>query len=212
MGLPNCSFDSTLPLILDASVVINLNATGVAAYIFDAIANPISIVDVVTRELEGGRVKGRTDGDLISFLFNSGRAQSVSLTAECEENFLTMVSGSGASTLDDGEAATIAWAVAHGGVAVIDEKKGTAFCNARFPSVPVITTIDLFRHESVLANLGPNISDAVYNALTIARMRVQDRDIQWVIDTIGTNRVANCHSLPLSVRRAHLKVETMIDR
>ena len=207
MGLPNCSFNPTAPLILDASVAINLNATGIATQILDAIPNAVVIVDVVARELEAGRAKGRTDADLVASLVESGRAQLVSLSAKCEGNFLALVSGSGASTLDDGEAATISWAVAHGGIPMIDEKKGLAICQDRFPSLQVGTTTDLFAQESVLAVLGPSgLSDAIYNALTIARMRVQDRHIPWVIEMIGASRAANCHSLPLSARRAHLQV------
>lgn len=206
MGLPNCSFNPTAPLILDASVAINLNATGIATQILDVIPNAVVIVDVVARELEAGRAKGRTDADLVASLVESGRAQLASLSAECEGNFLALVSGSGASTLDDGEAATISWAVAHGGIPLIDEKKGLAICQDRFPSLQVGTTTDLFAQERVLAALGASeLSNAIYNALTMARMRVQDRHIPWVVGMIGADRAANCHSLPLSARRSRLQ-------
>lgn len=202
MGLPNCLLNPLMPLVLDASVAINLNATGNCIRILDAIPNPVVILDIVSRELEAGRVKGRSDADVVAALVASGRVEIASLCAECEGNFLAMVCGSGSATLDDGEAATIAWAVAHGGTPIIDEKKGLAICQDRFPSVQAGTTTDIFAHDRVLAELGQDdLSDAIFNALTSARMRVQDRHIPWVIDLIGRERALQCQSLPLSVRR-----------
>lgn len=202
MGLPSCWSNSSVPLVLDASVAINLNATGNASRILGAIPNAIVIVDVVARELEAGRLKGRTDADMVAALVVSGRAQLESLSADCEGNFLAMVSGSGATTLDDGEAATIAWAVANGGIPVIDEKKGLAIGQDRF-SLPMATTTDLLVHELVLAELGAvELAESVFNALTRARMRVQERHIPWVVKTIGQERAALCTSLPRSSRIA----------
>ena len=128
MGLPNCLFNPSKPFVLDASVAINLNATGNYARILAAIPNPVVVLDVVAGELEAGRKRGRSDADFVSTLVSMGRAEVVSLCGECEGNFLAMVCGSGSATLDDGEAATIAWAVAHGGIPIIDEKKGIAIC------------------------------------------------------------------------------------
>lgn len=201
MGLPNCSLDPTAPLTLDASVAINLNATGSVERILDALPNSVVVLDVVARELEAGRAKGRTDADKIAALVKSGRAQLVSLSQECEGNFLALVSGSGASTLDDGEAATIAWSVAHGGIPVIDEKKGQAICQDRFPAIHACTTTDILAHENVRAALGKaDLSDAIFRALTIARMRVPDCHLAWVVQQIGQSRASICTSLPLSFR------------
>lgn len=203
MGLPNCLLDPSKPLVLDASVAINLNATGSCVRILDAIPNPVVILDIVSRELEAGRAKGRTDADVVAALVASGRVEIASLCAECEGNFLAMVCGSGSATLDDGEAATIAWAVAHGSTPIIDEKKGLSICQDRFPSVQAATTTDIFAHDRVLAELGQDaLGDAIFNALIAARMRVQERHIPWVIDMIGSSRAQLCHSLPLSARRA----------
>lgn len=203
MGLPSYLCDLTAPLVLDASVAINLNATGIATQIIDALPNSVVVVDVVMRELDAGRSKGRTDADMVMSLVETGRAQLVTLSSECEGNFLALVSGSGVSTLDDGEAATIAWAVARGGVPVIDEKKGLAICQDRFPAIQACTTTDLLAHENVLASLGAtDLADAIFNALTFARMRVNERHIPWVIQQIGQSRASLCHSLPLKVRVA----------
>lgn len=201
MGLPNCTFDPTAPLSLDASVAINLNATGSVERILDALPNSIVIVDVVALELESGRKNGRTDAEMVAALVKSGRAELASLSNGSEGNFLALVSGSGDSTLDDGEASTIAWAVAQGGIPVIDERKGIAICQERFPNTQVVTTMDLLAHGNVRAALGPTgLADAIFNALKLARMRVQDCYLDWVVEQIGQSRASICTSLPLSVR------------
>lgn len=201
MGLPNCLLDPSAPLVLDASVVINLNATGDAARILAAIPNSIVILDVVSQELQVGRATGRTDADMVDDLVKAGSAQLASLSAECEGNFLALVSGAGVTTLDDGEAATIAWAVAHGGIPIIDEKKGLAICQDRFPSLQLGTTTDLLAHERVRAELSvEELADAIFKALSLARMRVLDRNIPWVVSMIGQERASLCFSLPRSSR------------
>jgi predicted nucleic acid-binding protein len=197
--------DPSKPLVLDSSVAINLNATGNGIRILDAIPNPVVLLDSVSRELEAGRSKGRSDAELVSTLVAKGRAEIASLCGECEGNFLALVCGSGSATLDDGEAATIAWAVAHGGIPVIDERKGLSICKDRFPLVPVATTIDIFAHYGVVGAFGREaIGDAIFNALTLARMRVHERHIPWVIDMIGSSRAQLCHSIPLHIRQKYL--------
>jgi len=138
---------------------------------------------------------------MVAALVKSGLAELASLSNGGEGNFLALVSGSGASTLDDGEASTIAWAVDHGGIPVIDERKGLAICQERFPTTRVVTTMDLLAHENVRAALGhTGLSDAIFNALTLARMRVQDCYLDWVVEQIGQSRASQCSSLPTSVR------------
>lgn len=205
MGLPNCLFDFSRPLVLDASVAINLNATGNGIRILEAIPNPVVLLEGVSRELEAGRARGRSDAEWVSTLVAAGRAEIVSLCGECEGNFLALVCGSGSATLDDGEAATIAWAVAHGGIPIIDERKGLSICKDRFPLVPVATTTDIFSHDGVVTALGQDaLRDAVFNALTVGRMRVHDQHIPWVIDLIGPKRAQLCHSIPSHIRQRYL--------
>lgn len=81
MGLPSCLFDPSALLVLDAGVLINLNATGYATQIFEALPNRVAITDVVIAELERGRAKGRADSDLIVELLAQRRAERATLTA-----------------------------------------------------------------------------------------------------------------------------------
>lgn len=201
MGLPDCLFDSSALLVPDASVLINLNATGCALKIFGALTNRVAITDIVIDELETGRAKGRTDACLVDDLLACERADRVTLTSECEEAFLGLVAGPGAATLDDGEAATIAWAAAHGGVPIIDEKKGLTICRERFPTLRPCSTLDILAHQAIREALGAEgLADALYRALINARMRVPDERIRWTVSIIGESRASECTSLPRSAR------------
>lgn len=201
MVLPDCLFDPSSPLVIDASVVINLNATGCAAQILAAIPNRIVVTDIVANELEAGRAKGRTDAEQLAALIASSHVQCVPLSPVAQEHFLDLVIGDGVSTLDDGEAATIAWAVADGGIPIIDDKKAVALCLRDFPTTVVGSTVDVLAQPSITKRLGATmLAESIFLALTVARMRVPDERISWVVGAIGSARASECHSLPERVR------------
>jgi predicted nucleic acid-binding protein len=118
-------------------------------------------------------------------------------------HFERLVVGAAAMTLDDGEAATIAYAYGHHAVAIIDERKATRLCAEMFPSLRVGSTVDILAHPSVEQRMGKSmLAEAVFNALQIGRMRVFPRNVAWVVKLIGQERAAKCASLPNSVRKA----------
>jgi len=193
--------DPTALLVADASTVININATGCARSIVEALPNRVAIVDVVPGELEGGRHRRRQDADLLRDLVGSGLVEIVQLDHKGEDYFEQLVIGPAQSTLDDGEAATIAHAVSQNGIALIDERKATRLCAQRFPELRLACTVDIFTHPKVQDVLGnDSLADAVFNALCHGRMRVFPHHVEWVVGLIGTDRVAACTSLPNSVR------------
>ena len=209
MVLPDCLFDPSSPLVIDASVVINLNATGCAAQILTALPNRIVVTDMVSDELEAGRTKGRTDAERLATLVRDSLIERVALSPAAEGHFLDLVVGRGIATLDDGEAATIAWAVSHNGIPVIDDKKAVAICRQRFPSVALASTADVLAQRSVGDELGESqLAEAIYLALSVARMRVPDERLAWVVAAIGQARAANCNSLPERVRNGLLPSTT----
>ena len=105
--------------------------------------------------------------------------------------------GPAADTLDDGEAATIAYAHAVGTVALIDEKKAWRICAARFPNLAVHTTVDILTSAHVTKLLGQGgVGDAVFKVLSVGRMRVPPADYQRVVKIIGVDRAKLCTSLP----------------
>ena len=186
----------------DTSAVINLNATGRAADILRALPNKLIIVEIVRRELHEGRLRGRKDADLLEELVAADLAQIAELGEIAAIHFEKLVVGPAASTLDDGEAATISCAVARGGIAILDERKATRLCAELFPDLCVACTVDLLRHPQVQDGLGKHaLADAVFRALRDGRMRVFPHHMEWVVGLIGPERAAECASLPSSIRR-----------
>jgi predicted nucleic acid-binding protein len=200
MGLSTALTDPAARLVADTSTMINLIATGSAADIMDALPNRIVVVDVVPAELEVGRARGREACDRLRELASSGALDIVELGDDALAYFEELVVGPAVETLDDGEAATIAYALAHAATALIDERKATRICRERFPALRLACTIDVLIHADVQTRLGPALlPDAVFQALREGKMRVFSRHFEWVIGLIGGERAALCPSLPRRV-------------
>jgi predicted nucleic acid-binding protein len=201
MGLSTALTDSTSRLIADSSTIINLISTGWAEPILIALPNKMMVVDVVPAELESGRAQGRSACDVLRQLVVSGVVEIVSIEDAASQCFEELVVGPAAETLDDGEAATVAVALARGDTALIDERKAIRICRERFPQLKVACTIDVLLHQAVHATLGPtNLADAVFKALQVGRMRVLPQHESWVLDLIGDQRAALCECLPRRMR------------
>lgn len=214
MGSPTFLTDPSIPLVADTSTVINLVATGCAPAIIRALPNPIVAVDAIPAELDTGRQRGRLHADRLQELVAAGHIRIVSLGDTGWQHFETLVAGHAAETLDDGEAATIAYAAECGAVAIIDEKKGTRLCASRFPGLGVISTVDVLLHPEVRLNLGDEaLADAFFAALMNARMAVFTHHCEEVLSLIGPERAIQCPSLPKGLRASilnaamHLGVE-----
>jgi predicted nucleic acid-binding protein len=203
MALPTLLTDPASIVAADASTVINLNATGCAREVIQAIPNKVVVLDAVASELHEGRRRGRRDADLLAELVAARVVEVVELDDSSGIHFERLVVGAAAMTLDDGEAATIAYAYRHHAVAIIDERKATRLCAEMFPSLRVGSTVDILAHPSVEERMGKRmLAEAVFNALQNGRMRVFPRNVEWVVNLIGQERAAGCASLPNSVRKA----------
>jgi predicted nucleic acid-binding protein len=202
MGSPTCLTDPSLAIVLDASAAINICASGCAADLIRAIRSPVLVVDEVPAELEEGRRRGRKEMDELESLITGKLVQVVALQGSAEAVFESLVIGDASHTLDDGEAATIAYAVSHSAIAIIDERKALRICGERFPALLTGCTVDLFANELALSSLGtPRIAKALFDALQIARMRVLPHHVDWVVGLIGTDQAGKCASLPKSARQ-----------
>jgi predicted nucleic acid-binding protein len=203
MGSLTCLTDPAALVVADASVIISLNATGCAAEIVRALPNRLAVVDIVAAELESGRPRGRQDADRLNDLVAAGLLDIVTLGDAAEQHFESLVVGPAAETLDDGEAATIAYALAHGALPLIDERKANRICGERFVSLRMGCTVDIFTHPNLLHALGQErLADAVANALQVARMRVLSHHVEWVVGLIGPERAAQCASMARSLRQS----------
>jgi predicted nucleic acid-binding protein len=203
MGPITSLTDPAAILAADTSTIINLNATGCASQILRFIPNRLVVTDVVLSELEEGRRRGRSDADALQKLVKASLVKIVTLDLEASPHFEQLVIGPAAMTVDDGEAATIAYAIGRAAVAVIDERKATRLCAELFPSVRTACTVDILAHPQVQDGLGKHmLADAIFKALRVGRMRVFHQHLAWVIGLIGPDQAALCISLPSSVRQS----------
>lgn len=189
--------------VADASVWINLAATGCADRILKLYGGTVDITQTALSELERGRAKGRKAADEVAALLHLGLTRIVDLEPQDEDLFLSLVAGDAAQTLDDGEAATLVHAHRIGTTAFIDERKATSLAAVRFPSLLIASTVDLLFAPAVRSGLGEaSLGDALYGALVNAKMRVAAHLATEVIACIGRDRAEACSSFPASVRRA----------
>jgi predicted nucleic acid-binding protein len=190
-------------LIADASVVINLNATARAAEIIKAIPNPFIVMENACAELEAGIRNGHRDHEWLLELIDAGHVRRARLGTASMPVYESLIDGSTLRTLDDGEAATIAYAQEISGVALIDERKARTLCANSFPGLVVACTAEFLMHDAITAALGEQRqADALVNALNGARMRVPPEHLARVRAMIGPERAALCPSLPRATREA----------
>jgi len=185
----------------DASTVINLNATGRARDIIQVIGIKFIVIDVVQEELNIGRRNGRRDADLLDGLLADQLVELARLNADAMTHFEHLVIGPAVSTLDDGEAATIAYSVTARVTAAIDERKAIAICSQRYPALSVCSSVDILARPDVQSSLGrEDLSAAVVRALIHGRMRVLPHNLRWVVEMIGPEQASACGSLPKIAR------------
>ncbi|WP_284178039.1 hypothetical protein [Rhabdaerophilum sp. SD176] len=203
MSSSNFLTDPRSVLVTDASVVINLNATGYARAIITAFPNRWVITANALAELLSGMRNGHNDARALQELIDAGIIDAVSLGDHGGKVYETLIDGSALRTLDDGEAATIGYAQEVGGIALIDERKAMNLCADSFPELLVVPTVQLLMHEAVIRALGrQGHVDAVLGALQKARMRVPPDQIARVLAIIGEKSAASCPSLPKAARSA----------
>ena len=182
-------------------MIINLNATASAAAIIDAFPNPFFVTVHVRRELSMGQSHGHRCGQKLEALIGQGLLELARLRLGDDVVYRSLVEGGLESTLDDGEAATIAYAVGHDGVALIDERKAGRMCAARFPDLLIASTVEVLLHPLVAERLGESDqSQAIFLALRDARMHVPRDLLQDVVERIGEEAATLCPSLPRSHR------------
>lgn len=83
---------------------------------------------------------------------------------------------------------------------LIGERKANRICADRFAHLVTGSSVDLLDQDDVQAALGSaQLTDAVFNALLVGRMRVLPHHLDWVVSLIGPKRARQCEFLPRSV-------------
>jgi predicted nucleic acid-binding protein len=203
MTYSSCLTDEDRLLVLDASVVINLLATGCSREILAALNRPILLPEPVVREVEHGEERGHGTRVKCRELLAPGHIEIAELDSAGLSIFMGLVGGTTSSSLGDGEAATIAIASIRPACAIIDEKKATKIMAASFKGVRAATTIDVLSHRAILTQLGREALAAGVNAaLREARMQVRLTQFGWVRELIGEEAVERHPSMSRLARAA----------
>lgn len=186
------------PLILDASVLINLIGSGYGERILAALCVPVSVSDYAADEILNG---GHDDAAVMRSLLDGAVIRKEPMTPAAAALFADLVSGATQESLGDGETATIAIANDTGAVAVIDEKQGWRIATVRFADVQLATTVDILALPSVVISLEDGaLAQAVNSALVNARMQVREHQLDWVVGCIGIEAASACRSLARLMR------------
>lgn len=189
------------PIIIDASVVINLIASQLAHDILRSLPFRVFIVNEVYGEIENGQKRGREDFKILTNLVRENLVEVVNLRDMAILTFLNLTIGDTASTLDDGEAATIAYANDCNGSAVIDEKKARRICSQHFQTLPIFCTFDIFLHPNLKNALDQEaLRNAILNALRDARMSIPPNYADQIRKFIGEENLSSYSSLPRNIR------------
>ncbi len=197
--MPSHSIDlSRTTLVLDASVVINLLGSNFGDRVLEAFPGEVRIVGQAFREVRRHPVTGLdATGELLDWK-NRRLVAVVSLEPKHQDLFGDLTSQNLAQSLDDGEAATIAYAMTRSDpmVPVIDEKKATKIFRARWPRAVLLDTVRLFQVLVELDLLSVSAArDTVFSALKHARMQVRYEMRAWVVELIGEDLAIQCPSL-----------------
>ena len=202
MTFSSCLTDQRTALVLDASIIINLLATGYADSILHALAVPLFVTDIVVHEIEQGAANGRPEPALLAALINDQVVTVKELTGSALKDFFGMVSGHTSSSLGDGEAATLALAYRNDLSAAIDEKKASRIAAERFETLRLVTTVDILASPQVQRLLGREaLATAILQALQRARMQVREHQFDWIAQLIGLENVKACPSLRRHAKR-----------
>lgn len=188
---------------VDTSVILNLLATGLASQILAATRRNFILVNHVVSELRYHPLDGKSLKEEIENLTRKGSVRTKVLCTAGKETFSRLVDGVLETTLDDGEAATLALAQATGEqcAVAIDEKKARRICQMQWPDTPLLSSIDFFVNlEGKDGFRDDDLGQALYDALIHTRMRVPLDRREWVVSKIGVDRAAACSSLGVATK------------
>lgn len=190
-------------LVLDASSAINIITCGHSRALIESLPHELVITPNAIQEIHNGKLYGHNESDELTRLLDEMIIREVNLSSQATAVYHGLIQGSVLKSLDDGEAATIGYAIENSCLALIDEKKAINICRDIYPNLEILTTTEVLLHNSTLTAIGEiGQAEAIFNALTIGRMRVPNHLLQSVISMIGADRAGLCHSLPRPARQS----------
>lgn len=187
-----------VPLVVDASAVINLLGTGMPVPLLRNLGMRVLIAAEAYGEVRRHPIQGELIESVMAALTSERLIEQVELGNQGRGVFLELVASDLTGGLDDGEASTIAAALEHSkdAVVVVDEKKAARLLSERWPERRCISTVTLLAQPRVRTGLSDQaFADAVFSALKHACMRVPADGLEWVLGLIGAERAGQCPSL-----------------
>ncbi len=159
------------------------------------------VEDYAFEELRRHPLPERDIRSELAVLLDSRALRRVTMDDGARILFRELTDGDLKAGLDDGEAATIAYAVSHAAaIPVIDEKKATSVFAQRWDSRTIVDTVTLLGQACVIAAFTEEqYSAAIHSALLYARMRVPKAAKPWIKGMLGAERAAQCPSLGQAV-------------
>lgn len=195
MTFSNSLADTTSPLILDTSVLINLHASRHGEIIIAALPHEVLVPETVVGELNHPTGQSNGEAAFVSHILSTGIAKSISLSDEEYAVFQSIVAGT--NSLGDGEAASIALAAHREHFIAMDDRKGRNQARSMSERINLCWSLDLFLLQGVEVALGAEATaEAVFLALRDGRMRIHDSHCDHVVNLIGIERALVCTSLP----------------
>jgi predicted nucleic acid-binding protein len=184
-------------LVLDASALINLLGTGIAGELVKAANRRMLVEDYAFEELRRHPLPEQDIQSAIAALLDSRLLQRVRMDDGARALFRELTDGDLTAGLDDGEAATIAYAMSHAAaIPVIDEKKASTVFVQRWASRTIVDTVTLLGLPCIIAAFSEEqYAAAIHSALRYARIRVPKAARPWVRALLGDERAAQCPSL-----------------
>lgn len=121
-----------VPLVLDASVVINLLATGQVEVILGTLPHAVVVEEIARLEVRRNPRDRGSAQQAIQALADAGLLAVEAMDGAAETIFFELTGAAPPNDLGDGEAATIAHAITIGGGVAIDERKRTEWPGSGF--------------------------------------------------------------------------------
>lgn len=170
------------PLVLDASVIINLLGSEHAAEVLGAIDVSIVVEERTLKEIKRHPISGRSHVDELNALIAKGLIRVVRMTGEAYEIYLGLIDDASPSSLGDGESAAIAIAATFGHCVVLDDRKARRVFGERYPNTPLLSTIRLFVGAGENCSVvSAKFEKIVELALSNSRMGIPNEDKHFAV-------------------------------
>lgn len=165
------------PLVLDASVIINLLGCEHASAVLAAIDVPVFVEERTLKEIKRHPISGRSHIDELDALIAGGLIRIVRMSDEAYEIYLSLIDDASPSSLGDGESAAIAVAATLGYCVVLDDRKARRVFGERYSGYSLLSTIRLFVEAAENCSVvSAKFEKIVELALGNARMGIPSED------------------------------------